>query len=66
MAKRHFMNCSDYNGNKDVKFVMELSDSRTSNKDWQILDTVNVVKNRFTSKSIDYKVHSDWSVSKID
>jgi hypothetical protein len=59
------MNCSDYNGNKDVKFIMDITDSRTDDKNWQILDTVNVVKNQFTSKKVDYTVHSDWSVSRL-
>ena len=66
MAKRYYINAKDRDGHKNVKFIMELSDSRAKTDNYEILDTVNVVKNRFTSKNIDYAVHSDWSVSKAD
>jgi hypothetical protein len=58
------MNCKDRDGYKNVKFIMALDDDRAKTDNWEILDTVDVVKSQFTSNNVDYKVYSDWSVGK--
>ena len=69
MVQRAFVNFKDYNGYKDVKFVMREKDiewRRSLTKDAEgieLIDLVNVTKGEFAHKDVLYVVHSDWSVS---
>ena len=67
MAKRVFVNCKDYNGHKNVKFVMRPNDFRLTDEvfsdDYETLGDVNVLNNGFAFSGKLYTVHSDWSVS---
>lgn len=65
MAKRLYVNCKDYNGSKNVKFIMDKTDSRVDDGTWETIGEVNVVRNSFNYDGNDYQVHSDWSVSKL-
>lgn len=65
MAKRIFVNCTDYNGYKNIKFVMKLDDPRNEDpySGYEPIAVVDVKKNRFTHNDTVYKVFSDWSVT---
>ncbi len=54
MVQRAFVNFKDYNGYKDVKFVMCEKDI-----EWRR----SLTKGEFAHKDVLYVVHSDWSVS---
>jgi hypothetical protein len=64
MAKRIYVNCKDYNGYKDVKFVMRPDDFRLQDAKWgyEPIAPVNVAKNHFVLNGIGHIVFSDWSV----
>ncbi len=66
MAQRAFVTFGDYNGYKDVKFVMLEKDiewRRSLCKEGiELIDIVDVVQNQFTHNGILYQVYADWSV----
>lgn len=62
MAKRMLVKCTEYNGLKDVEFVMGLDDLRLHpGSKYVSIATVDVVKGQFTLNGQTYKVFSDWS-----
>lgn len=66
MVQRAFVNFKDYNGYKDVKFVMRPEDinfRRSLGTDITLIDTVNVKQGTFLYGGVVHTVHSDWSVS---
>ena len=65
MALKAFVTFKDYNGFKNVKFVMKQSDVafRKTLSDIDVISVVDVVKGEFTHNGVAYKVHSDSSVS---
>ena len=69
MVQRALVNFKDYNGYKDVKFVMrpnEVEWRKSLTKDVEgieLIDLVDVKKNQFQWNNVLYVVHSDWSVS---
>jgi hypothetical protein len=55
--------CRDYNGVKNVLFMMEANDFRLDGKNWVKIAEGKYSKGVFTStKGNVYKVNSDWSV----
>lgn len=57
------MNCRDYNGHKDVLFVMRADDFRIGNDNWQFISTGRLDGAIYTIPSgQQFVVHYDWSV----
>lgn len=59
--------CADYNGHKDVLFMMELDDFRLGSKEYTLLATGAYDRKAHTltcGKSVCY-VYEDWSIKEI-
>jgi hypothetical protein len=58
--------CRDYNGNKDVLFMMESSDFRLDGDNWVKFADGKYAKGIFTATNGNrYRVYGDWSVQSI-
>ena len=58
--------CRDYNGIKDVLFMMESNDFRLDGKNWVKVADGKFAKGIFTSANGNrYRVLADWSVKSI-
>lgn len=56
--------CRDYNGHKNVLFMMDASDSRIDGKNWIKVADGKYAKGVFTSDNKNkYRVHADWSAT---
>lgn len=59
------VNCRDYNGHKDVKFMMSPDDFHLADPNYQVLDPAAVYSRRhktLTSSRGTFTVCADWSV----
>jgi len=69
MAKRNYVNHKDYNGYKDIKFVMETDDFRLTNPafsdDYEVIASVDVKNGKFSLNGQIFEVFSDSSVSPL-
>ena len=65
MAKRAFVNCKQYNNDKNVKFIMDINDSRLQDDDYELIGYVDVNRNIFVHNGKSYQVFPDWSVKEI-
>lgn len=55
--------CRDYNGTKNVLFMIEANDTRIDGKNWVKVADGKYSKGVFTStKGNRYRVYADWSV----
>ena len=66
MVQRAFVEFDDYNGYKDVKFVMRPEDidfRRSLGTTITLIAHVDVKKGAFVYDGVAHTVHSDWSVS---
>jgi hypothetical protein len=66
MVARAFVNFGDYNGYKDVKFVMRPEDvpfrQSLAVEAITVIAMVDVKKKAFTHEGTTYDVYEDWSV----
>jgi len=60
--KKLLTNHKDYNGIKNVKFIMNVDDFRLKDSNIEVIATVDVKKKAFTFEGETYKVFSDYSV----
>lgn len=64
-AKKILVNCLDYNGHKNVKFMMSSDDFRLNGENYQILDAnavyVHKAKTLATTHGT-FTVFADWSL----
>lgn len=64
----HLVRCGDYNGFKNVLFLMKSNDFRFNDGNYMSIERgmfVNRRKNFVTDSGDLYKVASDWSVKKV-
>lgn len=68
--KRLLVKCSEYNGFKNILFMMDKKDFRLIDEDfkneWEILGEGDYKKKVLTIGKDKYKVFSDWSVKKME
>ena len=67
MAKRNYVNCKDYNGYKNSKFVMNTDDFRLTDPsfsdNYEVIALVDVKNRKFSYNGKTFEVFSDWSVA---
>lgn len=66
-VRKALVNCLDYNGHKNVLFMMKEDDFRFNDGNYQLIEFGEYSKSVFTGVSgAQYKVFPDWSVLKIE
>lgn len=56
--------CADYNGQKNILFMMRADDDRVGTQNWTVLDYNATYKNHvLTTTRGRFIVHEDWSCS---
>ena len=64
--KKLLVLCADYNGCKNIQFMMDLDDPRIDGVKWTLLDSGKYSKGILTtSKGLKFKVWADWSLTQI-
>lgn len=66
-ANKFLVNCANYNGNKNILFMMAADDFRLNDGNWQVISPANYDRKTKTlvAEGKQYKVFCDWSVRAV-
>jgi len=64
-ATKLLVKANDYNGHKNVLFMMKSDDFRVGTDNYTVLAKGKLSKNVLKTTKGDYTVFSDWSVKKL-
>lgn len=65
-SKKLLVKCDDYNGYKDILFMMDKNDSRVDNGNYSTVCEGEYKGGFLNCENGLYRVNSDWSVNLID